>query len=76
EGKIKNFEDIIAGQQNDLGKLQKERKFLEDKLQEVNHQQQDEGEKFKQLLKIKTKQESVCNDLEEKLKREIEVKYI
>ncbi|CAF0851620.1 unnamed protein product [Didymodactylos carnosus] len=74
EGKIKNFEDIIAGQQNDLAKLQKERKFLEDKVQEINHQQLDEGEKFKQLLKIKTKQETICNDLEEKLKREIELR--
>lgn len=53
--------------------LQKERKFLEDKLQEVVHQQQDEGEKLKNLLRLKTKQESQCADLEERLKREIEV---
>ncbi|CAF1035648.1 unnamed protein product [Rotaria sordida] len=74
EGKIKNFEDIVASQQNELNKLQKERKFLDDKLQEVVHQQQDEGEKLKNLLRIKTKQESQCADLEERLKREIELR--
>lgn len=47
---------------------------MEDKLQEVVHQQQDEGEKLKNLLRLKTKQESQCADLEERLKREIEVR--
>ncbi len=73
EGKIKNLEDLVASQHNDLAKVQKERKMLDDKLQEIANQRQDEEEKLKNLLRIKTKQESQNNDLEERLKREIEV---
>jgi myosin protein heavy chain/myosin heavy chain 6/7 len=73
EGKMKHLEDVVASQQNDLAKGQKERKILEDKLQEITNQRQDEEEKLKNLLRIKTKQESQNNDLEERLKREIEV---
>ena len=75
EGKIKNLEGVVATQQNDLGKAQKERKVLEDKLQEITNQRQEEEEKMKNLLRIKTKQESQNNDLEERLKREIEVSF-
>ncbi len=56
-----------------LIQVQKERKSLDDKFQEISHQRLDEEEKLKNLLRIKTKQESQCNDLEERLKREIEV---
>ena len=56
--------------------MQKERKFLEDKLQEITNVRQDEEEKLKNLLRIKTKLESQCNDLEERLKREVEVRLL
>ncbi|CAF4605460.1 unnamed protein product, partial [Rotaria sp. Silwood2] len=75
EGKIKNLEDVVATLQNDLTKGQKERDVLYDKFQNTVNQQQSEEEKLKNLLRIKTKLESQCNDLEERLKREIEVDY-
>lgn len=76
ESKMKNLEDLVASQQNDLARIQKERKTLDDKLQETSNQRQDEGEKMKNLLRIKTKLESQVSDLEERLKREIEVRFI
>ena len=76
ESKIKQFEDIIASQQNDLARIQKERKTLDDKLQETSNQRQDEEEKLKTLLRTKTKLESQTNDLDERLKREIEVRFL
>ena len=54
ENKIKNLEDLVASQQNDLGRIQKERKTLDDKLQETSNQRQDEEEKLKNLLRTKT----------------------
>lgn len=73
DGKIKNLENVVASQQNDLAKVQKERKALDEKLQEIVSQRQEEEEKLKNLLRMKTKQESQSNDLEERLKRETEV---
>lgn len=54
---------------------QKDRKLLEDKLQEADNQRQDAEEKLKNLLRIKTKLENQLTDLEERLKRETEVCY-
>ncbi len=73
ENKIKSLEDIVAKLQNDHGKIQKEYKTLSDKHQEILKTIQDQEEKIKNLLLIKTKLESQCNDLEERLKRETEV---
>ena len=75
EGKLKNYEANSVNQENDFAKVQKERKMLEDKIQELVNQRQDADEKLKNLLRIKTKLESQSSDLEERLKREIEVCY-
>ncbi|CAF5058856.1 unnamed protein product, partial [Rotaria sp. Silwood1] len=50
----------------------KEHDVLYDKFQNTVTQLQNEEEKLKNLLRIKTKLESQCNDLEERLKRETE----
>jgi hypothetical protein len=47
--------------------------MLDDKFQEGGNQRQELDEKLKNLLRIKTKLESQCSDLEERLKRETEV---
>ena len=73
DGKVKNLEELVSSQQNDLVRVQKERKALDDKLQEIANQRQDEEEKYKNLLRIKSKQDNQCSELEERLKREIEV---
>ena len=53
--------------------LTKEKKTLEERLNEMVSQLGDEEEKAKQLNKIKTKYEAIIADLEERLKREQEV---
>ena len=73
EGKIKDLENVGASQQNELERVQKERKLVDEKLQESGNQRQDDEEKLKNLLRIKTKLEGQVSDLEERLKRETEV---
>ena len=51
----------------------KEKKTLEERLNEMLSQLGDEEEKAKQLNKIKTKYEAIIADLEERLKKEQEV---
>jgi len=53
--------------------LTKEKKTLEERLNEMVSQLGDEEEKAKQLNKIKTKYEAIIADLEERLKKEQEV---
>lgn len=48
--------------------LTKEKKSLEDKLQETTQQLADEEEKAKGLAKQKTKQDALIADLEERLR--------
>ncbi|CAF1027431.1 unnamed protein product [Rotaria sordida] len=74
EGKIKNLEDLVATLQNDLTKGQKEHDVLYDKFQDTVNERQNEEEKLKNLLRIKTKLESQCNDFEERLKCETELR--
>ena len=51
----------------------KEKKTLEDRLNDLTAAVGDEEEKVKQLSKLKTKYTSMIADLEERLKREIAV---
>jgi myosin protein heavy chain len=51
----------------------KEKKTLEDRLNELVAQLGDEEEKAKQLSKIKSKYEAIIADLEERLRKEQEV---
>lgn len=51
-----------------LSQLTKEKKSLEDKLQEANQQLADEEEKAKGLAKQKAKQDALIADLEERLR--------
>lgn len=51
----------------------KEKKTLEERLNEMVSHLGDEEEKAKQLTKIKTKYEAIIADLEERLKKEQEV---
>jgi myosin protein heavy chain len=53
--------------------LVKEKKTMEDRLNELVAQLGDEEEKAKQLGKIKSKYEAIIADLEERLRREQEV---
>jgi len=53
--------------------LTKEKKTLEERLNEMVSQLGDEEEKAKQLAKIKSKYEAIIADLEERLKKEQEV---
>ena len=53
--------------------MSKEKKTLEERLNEMVSQLGDEEEKAKQLNKIKTKYEAIIADLEERLKKEQEV---
>jgi ElaB/YqjD/DUF883 family membrane-anchored ribosome-binding protein len=53
--------------------LIKEKKSLEERLNEMVSQLGDEEEKAKQLAKIKSKYEAIIADLEERLKKEQEV---
>jgi len=53
--------------------LTKEKKSLEERLNEMVSQLGDEEERAKQLTKIKTKYEAIIADLEERLKKEQEV---
>jgi len=53
--------------------LLKEKKTLEERLNEMVSHLGDEEEKAKQLAKIKTKYEAIIADLEERLKKEQEV---
>ena len=53
--------------------LLKEKKTLEERLNEMLSHLGDEEEKAKQLTKIKTKYEAIIADLEERLKKEQEV---
>jgi len=53
--------------------LTKEKKTLEERLNEMVSQLGDEEEKAKQLAKIKSKYEGIIADLEERLKKEQEV---
>ena len=54
--------------------LTKERKHLEERLNEVTSHLSDEEEKVKQLSKLKNKYEAIIADLEERLKREQQVR--
>jgi len=56
-----------------LLQLLKEKKTLEERLNEMVSHLGDEEEKAKQLTKIKTKYEAIIADLEERLKKEQEV---
>ena len=51
-----------------FSQLTKEKKSLDDKLQEMTQQLGDEEEKAKSLAKQKVKQEAVIADLEERLR--------
>ena len=51
-----------------FSQLTKEKKSLDDKLQEMTQQLGDEEEKAKSLAKQKAKQEAVIADLEERLR--------
>ena len=51
----------------------KEKKTLEERLNDMVSHLGDEEEKAKQLTKIKTKYEAIIADLEERLKKEQEV---
>ena len=53
-----------------LSQLTKEKKSLEDKLQETTQSLADEEEKAKGLAKQKTKQDALIADLEERLRNE------
>jgi len=53
--------------------LLKEKKTLEERLNEMVSQLGDEEEKAKQLNRVKTKYEAIIADLEERLKKEQEV---
>lgn len=53
--------------------MTKEKKTLEERLNEMVSQLGDEEEKAKQLAKIKSKYEGIIADLEERLKKEQEV---
>lgn len=53
--------------------MTKEKKTLEERLNEMVSQLGDEEEKAKQLAKIKSKYEAIIADLEERLKKEQEV---
>lgn len=55
--------------------LIKEKKSLEERLNEMVSQLGDEEEKAKQLAKIKSKYEAIIADLEERLKKEQEVNF-
>ena len=53
--------------------MTKEKKQLEERLNEINSHLGDEEEKVKQLGKLKNKYEAIIADLEERLKREQQV---
>ena len=56
--------------------LAKEKKTLEERLNDLTSAVGEEEEKVKQLGKLKTKYESIIADLEERLKREIQVSVL
>lgn len=52
----------------------KEKKILEEKLLEVSQNLSEEEEKSKHLLKLKTRHEATIADIDEKLRREQQVR--
>lgn len=54
----------------------KEKKSLEERFQEMTSNLGDEEEKVKQLAKAKNKYEAIIADLEERLRREQQLRYI
>ncbi len=55
--------------------MSKEKKHFEDRLNEITSSLGDEEEKVKQLSKLKNKYEAIIADLEERLKREQQVRH-
>lgn len=75
DAKIKKLEEDIAIQDDSNQKLTKEKRSLEERLNEVSSSLVEEEEKSKQLAKLKNKYESIIADLEERLRKEQQVRF-
>ena len=76
DAKLKKLEEDIAIQDDSNAKLIKEKKSLEERLSEVSSSLVEEEEKGKQLGKLKTKYESIIADLEDRLRKETQVRIL
>ena len=74
DAKIKKLEEDLAIQDDSNQKLNKEKRSLEERLNEVSSSLIEEEEKSKQLAKLKNKYESIIADLEERLRKEQQVR--
>lgn len=74
DAKLKKLEEDLAINEDSNSKLIKEKKSLEERLSEANAQIVEEEEKSKQLGKLKNKYEAIIADLEERLRKEIQVR--
>uniref|UniRef100_A0A8C7DC67 Myosin heavy chain 10 n=1 Tax=Oncorhynchus kisutch TaxID=8019 RepID=A0A8C7DC67_ONCKI len=70
EAKMKKFEEDILLLEDQNSKFLKEKKLLDDRVNEMMSQLTEEEEKAKNLGKTKNKQEVMMVDLEERLKKE------
>lgn len=75
ESKMKSFGEDIALKDDTNEKLFKEKKNLEERFSELSMQCVEEEEKAKQLGKLKTKYEAIISDLEERLRKEQQVRH-
>ena len=73
DGKLKKLEEDLAIQDDSNQKLSKERRFLEERVSEMQTQLVEEEEKSKQMTKLKNKYEQIIKALEEKLRKEQQV---
>uniref|UniRef100_A0A8D0ACR4 Myosin-10 n=1 Tax=Sander lucioperca TaxID=283035 RepID=A0A8D0ACR4_SANLU len=70
EAKLKKFEEDILLLEDQNSKFLKEKKLLDDRINEMTVALAEEEEKAKNLSKVKNKQEIMMVDLEERLKKE------
>ena len=71
--RIKTLDEALAVQEDSNTKITKERKILEDRLNNIMSNLGSEEEKVKSLSKQKNKYESIIADLKERLKIEQQV---
>lgn len=74
DSRLKKLEEDLAMTDDSNAKLLKEKKVLEERLSEANAQIVEEEEKSKQLGKLKNKYEAIIADLEERLRKEQQVR--
>uniref|UniRef100_A0A8C4HZ95 Myosin-10 n=1 Tax=Dicentrarchus labrax TaxID=13489 RepID=A0A8C4HZ95_DICLA len=70
EAKMKKYEEDILLLEDQNSKFLKEKKLMEDRINEMTSVLAEEEEKAKNLSKVKNKQEMMIADLEERLKKE------